>query len=170
MAGPLPFAGLWQARGRRLEDVWFRYHRRGPRVLRAAQARTEPGEVAVVLDRNGVGRFHAAARDLVPALVDEVGGVATLVLGLSGSVAPWLVPPVMATARGADRPAGHLDGAPAQRGGAGLGRGGSGRPGPATSRPPLSGPDSSRRRPCGGPPACRVRSWGGRCRAPPRLS
>ncbi|MER6590997.1 ATP-binding cassette domain-containing protein [Micromonospora purpureochromogenes] len=39
-----------------LEDVWLRYHRRGPWVLRAAQARIEPGEVAVVLGRNGVGK------------------------------------------------------------------------------------------------------------------
>ncbi|MEH0984561.1 ATP-binding cassette domain-containing protein [Micromonospora sp. CPCC 205556] len=40
----------------RLEDVWLRYHRRGPWVLRAVRARIDPGEVAVVLGRNGVGK------------------------------------------------------------------------------------------------------------------
>ncbi|MEU5942520.1 ATP-binding cassette domain-containing protein [Micromonospora sp. NPDC047548] len=40
----------------RLEDVWLRYHRRGPWVLRAVRARIEPGELAVVLGRNGVGK------------------------------------------------------------------------------------------------------------------
>ncbi|MGK5443064.1 ABC transporter ATP-binding protein [Micromonospora sp. URMC 105] len=40
----------------RLEDVWLRYHRRGPWVLRAAQARIAPGEVALVLGRNGAGK------------------------------------------------------------------------------------------------------------------
>ncbi|MEU5723267.1 ATP-binding cassette domain-containing protein [Micromonospora sp. NPDC047738] len=40
----------------RLEDVWLRYHRRGPWVLRGAEMRIGPGEVAVVLGRNGVGK------------------------------------------------------------------------------------------------------------------
>ncbi|MFU8851094.1 ABC transporter ATP-binding protein [Micromonospora sp. SL1-18] len=40
----------------RLEDVWLRYHRRGPWVLRGAEVRIGPGEVAVVLGRNGVGK------------------------------------------------------------------------------------------------------------------
>ncbi|MEV0426163.1 ABC transporter ATP-binding protein [Micromonospora sp. NPDC050495] len=40
----------------RLEDVWLRYHRRGPWVLREIDVRIEPGEVAVVLGRNGVGK------------------------------------------------------------------------------------------------------------------
>ncbi|MEU8255876.1 ABC transporter ATP-binding protein [Micromonospora inaquosa] len=40
----------------RLEDVWLRYHRRGPWVLRGIDVRIGPGEVAVVLGRNGVGK------------------------------------------------------------------------------------------------------------------
>ncbi|MET7970605.1 ABC transporter ATP-binding protein [Micromonospora sp. NPDC005305] len=40
----------------RLEDVWLRYHRRGPWVLRQADVAIGPGEVAVVLGRNGVGK------------------------------------------------------------------------------------------------------------------
>ncbi|MEU5914951.1 ATP-binding cassette domain-containing protein [Micromonospora sp. NPDC047527] len=40
----------------RLENVWLRYHRRGPWVLRGVDARLGPGEVAVVLGRNGVGK------------------------------------------------------------------------------------------------------------------
>ncbi|PWU50104.1 ABC transporter ATP-binding protein [Micromonospora globispora] len=40
----------------RLEDVWLRYHRRGPWVLREIDVRIGPGEVAVVLGRNGVGK------------------------------------------------------------------------------------------------------------------
>ncbi|WP_422736972.1 ABC transporter ATP-binding protein [Micromonospora sp. WMMD729] len=40
----------------RLENVWLRYHRRGPWVLRDVDARIGPGEVAVVLGRNGVGK------------------------------------------------------------------------------------------------------------------
>lgn len=40
----------------RLEDVWLRYRRRGPWVLRATDARVGPGEVVVVLGRNGVGK------------------------------------------------------------------------------------------------------------------
>ncbi|WP_433127367.1 ABC transporter ATP-binding protein [Micromonospora sp. CA-240977] len=40
----------------RLENVWLRYHRRGPWVLRDVDARLDPGEVAVVLGRNGVGK------------------------------------------------------------------------------------------------------------------
>ncbi|GAA4571262.1 ATP-binding cassette domain-containing protein [Micromonospora coerulea] len=40
----------------RLENIWLRYHRRGPWVLRAADVRIDPGEVAVVLGRNGVGK------------------------------------------------------------------------------------------------------------------
>jgi ABC-type multidrug transport system ATPase subunit len=39
-----------------LDDVWLRYHRRGPWVLRAVDVRIGPGEVAVVLGRNGVGK------------------------------------------------------------------------------------------------------------------
>ncbi|MCW3843934.1 ATP-binding cassette domain-containing protein [Micromonospora yasonensis] len=40
----------------RLEGVWLRYHRRGPWVLRETDVRIGPGEVAVVLGRNGVGK------------------------------------------------------------------------------------------------------------------
>ncbi|MEU7590459.1 ATP-binding cassette domain-containing protein [Micromonospora sp. NPDC049230] len=40
----------------RLENVWLRYHRRGPWVLRGVDVRIDPGEVAVVLGRNGVGK------------------------------------------------------------------------------------------------------------------
>lgn len=40
----------------RLEDVWLRYHRRGPWVLRQTDVRIGPGEVAVVLGHNGVGK------------------------------------------------------------------------------------------------------------------
>ncbi|MEV1113403.1 ABC transporter ATP-binding protein [Micromonospora sp. NPDC049751] len=40
----------------RLENVWLRYHRRGPWVLRSVDAQIGPGEVAVVLGRNGVGK------------------------------------------------------------------------------------------------------------------
>ncbi|WP_327033930.1 ATP-binding cassette domain-containing protein [Micromonospora ureilytica] len=40
----------------RLEDIWLRYHRRGPWVLRGIDVRIGPGEVAVVLGRNGVGK------------------------------------------------------------------------------------------------------------------
>ncbi|MEU7842233.1 ABC transporter ATP-binding protein [Micromonospora sp. NPDC049114] len=40
----------------RLENVWLRYHRRGPWVLRDVDVRIGPGEVAVVLGRNGVGK------------------------------------------------------------------------------------------------------------------
>ncbi|RZU71713.1 ABC transporter family protein [Micromonospora kangleipakensis] len=40
----------------RLENVWLRYHRRGPWVLRETDVRIGPGEVAVVLGRNGVGK------------------------------------------------------------------------------------------------------------------
>ncbi|MEH1167982.1 ATP-binding cassette domain-containing protein [Micromonospora sp. CPCC 205539] len=40
----------------RLENVWLRYHRRGPWVLRDVQVQIGPGEVAVVLGRNGVGK------------------------------------------------------------------------------------------------------------------
>ncbi|MFD6564563.1 ATP-binding cassette domain-containing protein [Micromonospora profundi] len=40
----------------RLENVWLRYHRRGPWVLRGVDAQIGPGEVAVVLGRNGVGK------------------------------------------------------------------------------------------------------------------
>ncbi|PZG17928.1 ABC transporter ATP-binding protein [Micromonospora craterilacus] len=39
-----------------LEDVWLRYHRRGPWVLRGATVCVGPGEAAVVLGRNGVGK------------------------------------------------------------------------------------------------------------------
>ena len=38
-------------------------------------------------------------------LVLVAGTVLTLVLGLSGSIAPWLVPPLMATARELSAPA-----------------------------------------------------------------
>jgi ABC-2 type transport system ATP-binding protein len=54
----------------RLEDVWFRYHRRGPWVLRDVRVRIGPGEVAVVLGRNGVGKstlLQAAAGVLRPS-------------------------------------------------------------------------------------------------------
>lgn len=40
----------------RLEGVWLRYHRRGPWVLRQTDVAIGPGEVAVVLGRNGVGK------------------------------------------------------------------------------------------------------------------
>jgi ABC-2 type transport system ATP-binding protein len=40
----------------RLEDVWLRYGRRGPWVLREVRVDIEPGQVAVVLGRNGVGK------------------------------------------------------------------------------------------------------------------
>ncbi|MEU6074434.1 ABC transporter ATP-binding protein [Micromonospora sp. NPDC047074] len=40
----------------RLEDVWLRYRRRGPWVLRQIGVRVDPGEVVVVLGRNGVGK------------------------------------------------------------------------------------------------------------------
>ncbi|MEH1100597.1 ABC transporter ATP-binding protein [Micromonospora sp. CPCC 205561] len=40
----------------RLENVWLRYRRRGPWVLREAGVRVGPGEVVVVLGRNGVGK------------------------------------------------------------------------------------------------------------------
>ncbi|MEU8423744.1 ATP-binding cassette domain-containing protein [Micromonospora sp. NPDC048835] len=40
----------------RLENVWLRYHRRGPWVLRGVDVRIGPGEVAIVLGRNGVGK------------------------------------------------------------------------------------------------------------------
>ena len=40
----------------RFEDIWLRYSRRGPWVLRRATAALEPGEVAVVLGRNGAGK------------------------------------------------------------------------------------------------------------------
>ncbi|SBV29540.1 ATP-binding cassette domain-containing protein [Micromonospora krabiensis] len=40
----------------RLEDVWLRYRRRGPWVLRGVDVRIGAGEVAVVLGRNGVGK------------------------------------------------------------------------------------------------------------------
>ncbi|MFF0151165.1 ATP-binding cassette domain-containing protein [Micromonospora sp. NPDC005203] len=40
----------------RLENVWLRYHRRGPWVLHGVDVRIGPGEVAVVLGRNGAGK------------------------------------------------------------------------------------------------------------------
>ncbi|MFI0792486.1 ATP-binding cassette domain-containing protein [Micromonospora rubida] len=40
----------------RWEDVWLRYHRRGPWVLRETSLRLDPGEAVVVLGRNGVGK------------------------------------------------------------------------------------------------------------------
>ncbi|MET8321577.1 ABC transporter ATP-binding protein [Micromonospora sp. NPDC005189] len=40
----------------RLEDIWLRYHRRGSWVLRGVDVRIGPGETAVVLGRNGVGK------------------------------------------------------------------------------------------------------------------
>ncbi|MFC0031066.1 ATP-binding cassette domain-containing protein [Micromonospora chaiyaphumensis] len=40
----------------RLEGVWLRYHRRGPWVLRETDVAIGPGEAAVVLGRNGVGK------------------------------------------------------------------------------------------------------------------
>ncbi|SIN21655.1 ABC transporter ATP-binding protein [Micromonospora cremea] len=54
----------------RLENVWLRYHRRGPWVLRDVDVRIGPGEVAVVLGRNGVGKstlLQVAAGVLRPA-------------------------------------------------------------------------------------------------------
>ncbi|MFK3981265.1 ATP-binding cassette domain-containing protein [Micromonospora sp. NPDC050397] len=40
----------------RLDDVWLRYRRRAPWVLRAVRLDLAPGEVAVVLGRNGAGK------------------------------------------------------------------------------------------------------------------
>lgn len=40
----------------RLDEVWLRYGRRGGWVLRGVTATLAPGEVAVVLGRNGVGK------------------------------------------------------------------------------------------------------------------
>ncbi|MEV1288197.1 ABC transporter ATP-binding protein [Micromonospora sp. NPDC049679] len=40
----------------RLDDVWFRYGRRGAWVLREVAVTVEPGQVVVVLGRNGVGK------------------------------------------------------------------------------------------------------------------
>ncbi|MFG1654885.1 ATP-binding cassette domain-containing protein [Micromonospora sp. NPDC049275] len=54
----------------RLENVWLRYHRRGPWVLRGVDVQIGPGEVAVVLGRNGVGKstlLQAAAGVLRPS-------------------------------------------------------------------------------------------------------
>ncbi|MGC4875284.1 ABC transporter ATP-binding protein [Micromonospora sp. DT43] len=54
----------------RLENVWLRYHRRGPWVLRDVDVQIGPGEVAVVLGRNGVGKstlLQAAAGVLRPS-------------------------------------------------------------------------------------------------------
>ncbi len=65
----------------RLENVWFRYHRRGPWVLRAAEVRIGPGEAAVVLGRNGVGKstlLQLAAGGLRPTrgrVIDRPGVV-----------------------------------------------------------------------------------------------
>ncbi|MFF3851754.1 ATP-binding cassette domain-containing protein [Micromonospora sp. NPDC002575] len=54
----------------RWEDVWLRYHRRGPWVLRQVDLRLGAGEAAVVLGRNGVGKstlLQLAAGVLRPA-------------------------------------------------------------------------------------------------------
>lgn len=65
----------------RLEGVWLRYHRRGPWVLRETDVRIGPGEVAVVLGRNGVGKstlLQLAAGVLRPTrgrVVDRPGAV-----------------------------------------------------------------------------------------------
>ncbi|MDI1464638.1 ABC transporter ATP-binding protein [Catellatospora sp. KI3] len=40
----------------RLDDVWLRYDRRGPWVLRGVTAAVRPGEIVVVLGRNGAGK------------------------------------------------------------------------------------------------------------------
>ncbi len=40
----------------RLDDVWFRYHRRGPWVLQGVTASLDPGQVIVVGGRNGAGK------------------------------------------------------------------------------------------------------------------
>ncbi|WP_255471697.1 ATP-binding cassette domain-containing protein [Micromonospora sp. MP36] len=66
----------------RLEDVWLRYHRRGPWVLRGAEVRIDPGDVAVVLGRNGAGKstlLQLAAGVLRPSrgrVVDRPAAVA----------------------------------------------------------------------------------------------
>ncbi|MBX7265170.1 ATP-binding cassette domain-containing protein [Micromonospora sp. Llam7] len=39
-----------------LEDVWLRYHRRGPWVLREATLHVASGEAVVVPGRNGAGK------------------------------------------------------------------------------------------------------------------
>ncbi|MFR9774635.1 ATP-binding cassette domain-containing protein [Micromonospora sp. MS34] len=65
----------------RLEGVWLRYHRRAPWVLRDTEVRIGPGEVAVVLGRNGVGKstlLQLAAGVLRPTrgrVVDRPGVV-----------------------------------------------------------------------------------------------
>ena len=40
----------------RLEDVWLRYGRRGPWVLRGSTCGSVPARCAVVLGRNGAGK------------------------------------------------------------------------------------------------------------------
>ncbi|MFI7598440.1 ATP-binding cassette domain-containing protein [Actinoplanes sp. NPDC049681] len=40
----------------RFEQIWFRYARRAPWTLRAADATVEPGATVVVLGRNGAGK------------------------------------------------------------------------------------------------------------------
>ncbi|PMR59760.1 ABC transporter ATP-binding protein [Verrucosispora sp. ts21] len=54
----------------RLEDVWLRYRRGGPWVLRSVTVEIAPGEAAVVLGRNGAGKstlLQLAAGILPPA-------------------------------------------------------------------------------------------------------
>ena len=102
----------------RFDQIWFRYARRAPWTLSDVDATVQPGETAVVLGRNGAGKStllqlalpaavglgalasRAVTRSVRNGLtVLVVGAVLAVVLGLSGSFAPWLVPPVMATAR-----------------------------------------------------------------------
>ncbi|MEU4693207.1 ATP-binding cassette domain-containing protein [Actinoplanes sp. NPDC023714] len=40
----------------RFEGIWFRYARRAPWALRAAEATVEPGQIVVVLGANGAGK------------------------------------------------------------------------------------------------------------------
>lgn len=53
MAGTAP---RWHNRPVHLDDVWLRYRRGGPWILRNVTARVEPGGIVVVLGRNGAGK------------------------------------------------------------------------------------------------------------------
>jgi energy-coupling factor transporter ATP-binding protein EcfA2 len=44
-----------------MDNVWFRYGRRGPWVLQAVDLTLDPGEVAVILGAQRGGQVHAAA-------------------------------------------------------------------------------------------------------------